>query len=55
MPWKDFLGFIDNASHKSEKFTTIATDMLDCLEINLANCRGQPFGNANNSSGSFKG
>lgn len=50
-----FLGFIDNAGHKSEKLTHIVFDLLDCLEINLIDCRDQPYDNANNMSGSYKG
>lgn len=50
-----FLGFIDNAGHKSEKLANTVIDMLDCLEINLADCRGQSYDNANNMSGSYKG
>jgi len=50
-----FLGFIDNAGHKSEKRTNIIIDMLDCLEINLIDCRSQSYDNANNMSGSYKG
>ena len=50
-----FLGVIDNAGHKSEKHTNIVIDMLDCLEINLIDCRGQAYDNANNMSGLYKG
>ncbi|XP_025191154.1 zinc finger MYM-type protein 1-like [Melanaphis sacchari] len=49
-----FLGFIDNAGHKSEKLTNIVIDTLDCLEINLIDCRGQAYDNANNMSESYK-
>jgi len=28
--------------------------MLDCLKINLIDCRGQSYHNANNMSGSYK-
>lgn len=50
-----FLGFIDNAGLKSEKLTNIVIGMLDCLKINLIDCRDQPYDNVNNMSGSYKG
>jgi len=54
-PMERLLAFIDDAGHKSEKHTNTIINMLDCLEINLADCRGQSYDNANNISGLYKG
>ncbi|CAF4364576.1 unnamed protein product, partial [Didymodactylos carnosus] len=48
-----FLMFIENVGHKSSAMEDAILNVMDVLEINLNDCRGQSYDNAANMSGAY--
>jgi len=54
-PIERFLQFIANAGHKSEDMADPIFMALGANELDIKNCRGQPYENASNMSGMYSG
>ncbi|CAF1196363.1 unnamed protein product [Didymodactylos carnosus] len=50
-----FLMFIENVGHKSSAMEDAILNVMDVLEINLNDCRGQSYDNAANMSRAYSG
>jgi len=50
-----FLAFEPIESHTGESLADCILAMVDSLGLDLSNCRGQSYDNANNTSGKYKG
>lgn len=50
-----FLYFFDNVGHKADEMFEVILKFLDKYKLNLADCRGQSYDNANNMSGIYNG
>lgn len=54
-PVERFMQFIPIQEHKSEYLAEIVISFLKKHGINIADCRGQCYDNANNMAGQYKG
>ncbi|CAH2231607.1 jg14329 [Pararge aegeria aegeria] len=50
-----FLMFIENSGHKAKDLLLAVLSVLEFFELDLADCRGQSYDNANNVSGIYSG
>lgn len=50
-PIERFITFISNTGHKAVDMETAVLKILDELQLNIQECRGQSYDNANNMSG----
>lgn len=55
LPVERFLKFISNPGHKAEDLFTAVTKVMNDLNIDLTNCRGQSYDNAANMAGMYNG
>lgn len=54
-PLERFLRFIPITDHKSEYLSNVVLSFLQTYGIDILDCRGQSYDNANNMSGSYSG
>lgn len=54
-PVERFIGFIPSVGHKAQEMELALLNMFENLSIDITNCRGQSFDNANNMSGVYNG
>jgi hypothetical protein len=50
---KRFIGFLPSVGHKVQEMELGLLNMFENLNIDITNCRGQSFDNANNMSGIY--
>lgn len=50
-PVEGFIGFLPSVGYKGQEMNIEILNMFEILEIDIKNCRGQSFDNANNISG----
>ncbi|XP_029766515.1 zinc finger MYM-type protein 1-like [Terrapene carolina triunguis] len=55
IPVEKFLCFLPNTGHKSEQLADAVLSTLNCYGLNIANCHGQLYNNATNTSGVYSG
>ncbi|KYN00128.1 Zinc finger MYM-type protein 1 [Cyphomyrmex costatus] len=55
VPKERFIKFIPNCGHKSENLFDALINILNELDLNVNNCRGQSYDNASNMSGAYSG
>ncbi|XP_072389590.1 zinc finger MYM-type protein 1-like [Diabrotica undecimpunctata] len=54
-PVERFIQFLDNTGHKAKYMEASIVKILSNLNINIDDCRGQSYDNANNMSGVYSG
>ncbi|XP_022182219.1 zinc finger MYM-type protein 1-like [Myzus persicae] len=54
-PVERFIGFLPSVGHKAKEMELELMKMFKNLDIDMINCRGQSFDNANNMSGIYNG
>lgn len=54
-PVERFIGFLPSVGHKAQEMELELLKMFKNLDIDIKNCRGQSFDNANNMSGMYNG
>lgn len=48
-----FIGFLPSLGHKGQEMELALSNMFESLSIDITNCRGQSFDNANNMPGVY--
>lgn len=54
-PVERFIKFLPISSHNAESLSTTILNELDCLNLDILNCRGQSYDNASNMAGRYSG
>lgn len=55
LPVERFIGFLPSVGYKTKEMELELLKMFKNLDIDIINCRGQSFDNANNMSGIYNG